>query len=69
MLQGESSSGVGGDGVVNVMSVLGHCRWMQCAEVLSKIVFRDGSSALLATVFANDKRCAGKNPPDRLYGE
>ena len=59
----------GGDGAVNVMSV-GHCsRWMQCAEVLSKIVFCDGSSPVLATVFANDKRCAGKNPPDRLYGE
>ena len=60
----------GGDGAVNVMSVLGHCsRWMQCAEVLSKIVFCDGSSTVLATVFADDKRCAGKNPPDRLYGE
>ena len=40
---------------------------MQCAEALSKFVFRDGSSTLLANVFANDKRCAGKNPPDRLY--
>ena len=40
---------------------------MQCADALSKFVFRDGSSTLLANVFANAKRCAGKNPPDRLY--
>ena len=53
------------------MMSVGYCSngCNECAQVLSKIVFRDGSSPVLATVFANDKRCAGKNPPDRLYGE
>ena len=67
MSQGESS----GEGEMELLMwclwVTAASRWMQCAEALSKFVFRDGSSTLLANVFANDKRCAGKNPPDRLY--